>query len=148
MTTRRSTRRGTARDYPRTARLNELVREIIGDELERIDDDRLVHLTVISVAVEPDLHRAVVFYDHLDGAEADEVALTALGEHRIRLQAAIGRQARMKRTPELSFQPDPSVRSGERIDSILRDLPPADDADEPADEADEPGAAGPSGPEA
>jgi ribosome-binding factor A len=147
MTTRRSTRRGTARDYPRTARLNELVREIIGDELERIDDDRLVHLTVISVAVEPDLHRAVVFYDHLDGAEADEVALTALGEHRVRLQAAIGRQARMKRTPELTFQPDPSVRSGERIDSILRELPPVDEPDLRGPNA-EPGPAGPSGPEA
>jgi ribosome-binding factor A len=144
MTTRRSTRRGTARDYPRTARLNELVREIIGDELERIDDDRLVHLTVISVAVEADLHRAVVFYDHLDGPAADEVALTALRDHRIRLQAAIGRQARMKRTPELSFQPDPSVRSGERIDSILRDLPPVDESDE----SDVPGPSGPSGPEA
>jgi ribosome-binding factor A len=137
MSTRRSTQRGSARNYPRTARLNELVREIVADELERIDDDRLTLLTVVSVSVEPDLRRAAVFYDNLEGPEGDDVALQALGEHRIRLQAAIGRQARIKRTPELSFQPDPSVRSGERIDSILRDIdPPVDTPVQPADGTD------------
>jgi ribosome-binding factor A len=126
MTTRRSTRRGsgTARDYPRTARLNELLREILADELERIDDDRLPLATVVSVEVEPDLRRATVFYDNLDGPEGDEETLEALGEVRVRLQAAIGRQARVKRTPELTFRPDPSVRSGERIDELLRDIEP------------------------
>ena len=46
--------------------------------------------------------------------------------------AAIGRQARSKRVPQLTFSPDPSVRAGERIDSILReiDVPSDDDADE------------------
>jgi ribosome-binding factor A len=134
MATRRSTRRGTARDYPRTARLNELMREIVADELERIDDDRLVRCAVVSVSVEPDLRRAVVFYDNLDGADGDEIVLAALGEARWRLQAAIGRQARTKRTPELSFRPDPSVRSGERIDSILRDIEPGTE-DAPEEDA-------------
>jgi ribosome-binding factor A len=127
MATRRTTGRSTARSYPRTARLNELLREIVADELERIDDDRLMLLTVVSVSVEADLRRAAVFYDNLEGPEGDDLALEALGEHRVRLQAAIGRQARTKRTPELSFQPDPSVRSCERIDSILRDIEPADE---------------------
>jgi ribosome-binding factor A len=127
MATRRSSRRshGTARDYPRTARLNELLREIVAEELERIDDDRLALLTVISVDVDSDLSRARVYYDCLDGEAGDEESLEALGEVRIRLQSAIARQARIKRTPELSFAPDPSVRSGERIDAILRDVTPA-----------------------
>jgi ribosome-binding factor A len=126
MRTPRSARRGrsTGRDYPRTARLNELLREILADELERIDDDRLPLLTVVSVDVEPDLRHATVFYDNLEGAKGDEKTLAALGEARVRLQAAIGRQARVKRTPELAFQPDPSVRSGERIDELLRDIDP------------------------
>jgi ribosome-binding factor A len=127
MTSRRPTRRtaGTAREYPRTARLNELVREIVADELERIDDERLPLLTVTSVEVERDMRRAVVFYDCLDGEAGDDLTLQALGEARRRLQTAIGRQARMKRTPELVFQPDPAVRSGERIDLILRDVEPS-----------------------
>jgi ribosome-binding factor A len=122
----------TARDYPRTARLNELLREILAEELERIDDDRLMLFTIISVDAESDLRRAVVYYDCLDGEAGDEQTMAALGDLRIRLQAAIGRQARIKRTPELSFAPDPSVRSGERIDAILKDVISADPAD-PAD---------------
>ncbi|MEZ5262790.1 MAG: hypothetical protein R2755_13700 [Acidimicrobiales bacterium] len=38
MNRRRRSHGSSARDYPRTARVNELLREIIGDELERIDD--------------------------------------------------------------------------------------------------------------
>lgn len=110
---------GTSRQYPRTARLNELLREIIADELERLDDDRLVMLTVTSVDIDGDLRRAVVFFDSLQGEEGDEEVLDALGEIRWRLQGAIGRQARIKHTPELSFRPDPAVRAGAHIESLL-----------------------------
>jgi ribosome-binding factor A len=127
----------TARDYPRTARLNELLREILAEELERIDDERLELFTIISVDAEADLRRAVVYYDCLDGEAGDEVTLQALGELRVRLQAAIGRQARTKRTPELLFAPDPAVRSGARIDAILKEvIVPSDDAIDVAGVAD------------
>ena len=124
---RRGPKRTTARDYPRTARLNELLREIIGEELERIDDPRLDVVTIISIDTESDLRRAVVFYDCLDGEDGDEDALAALGDARIRLQRAIGRQARFKRTPELRFRPDPAVRSGARIEAVLADIGPIAD---------------------
>lgn len=110
---------GTSRQYPRTARLNELLREILADELERSDDDRLEMVTVTAVEIEGDLRHAVVFFDSLEGEDGDEAVLEALGEVRWRLQGAIGRQARMKRTPELSFRPDPAVREGARIESLL-----------------------------
>jgi ribosome-binding factor A len=106
-------------DYPRTARLNELVREIVADELERLDDDRLELVTVVAVEVEPDLRHATVF---VAGGTDDDAVLEALGEVRPRLQAAIGRQARFKRTPELAFRPDEVTRSASRIEEILRDL--------------------------
>jgi ribosome-binding factor A len=113
---------GGGRDYPRTARVNELLREIIADDLEAIDDERLELLTITGVEVDRDLRHAVVFYDSLQGEEGDAVVLEALGSHRVRLQASINRQARLRRTPELSFQPDPGVRSGQRIDELLRGL--------------------------
>jgi len=118
---------GTSRQYPRTARLNELLREILADELERSDDDRLEMVTVTAVEIEGDLRHAVVYFDSLDGEEGDEAVLDALGEVRWRLQGAIGRQARMKRTPELSFRPDPAVREGARIESLLaaQERPPS-----------------------
>lgn len=113
----------SSRQYPRTARLNELLREILGDELERLDDDRLQMVTITAVDIEGDLRHARVFYDSLRGEEGDEEILEALGELRKRLQSSIARQARMKRTPELSFAPDPGVREGAKIESLLADQP-------------------------
>ncbi len=118
------------RRYPRMARVNELLREILGDELERVDDGRLELVTVTAVVCEADLRRATVYYDSLQGPEGDEDLLAALAEVRPRLQRAIAGQARLKRTPELAFAPDPVVRSADRIEAVLRDIDPgADDAD-------------------
>jgi len=110
------------RQYPRMVRVNELLREILGDELERLAEDRLGLVTITSVQCEADLRHARVLYDSLEGPEGDEVVLDAFAEVRHRLQAAIGRQARMKHTPELTFAPDPVIRSAERIQEVLRDL--------------------------
>jgi ribosome-binding factor A len=110
-------RRQNTRQYPRTARLNELCREIIGEELERIDDDRLELVTITHVSVDPDLRRALVDFSSL--GEAEDEAADALAEHAYRLQAAIGRQATMKRTPELRFQLDRAIEYGSRIEQLL-----------------------------
>ena len=117
--------------YPRTARLNELVREIVAEELTRLDDDRLQELAVTSVVVDSDLHRAVVYFDTFAGESADEEVLEALREHRGKLKVAIGRQARIKRTPDLDFRPDDVERRAERMEGLLRDLDPGanDDPD-------------------
>lgn len=120
---------GSQRDYPRTARLNQLFREIIAEELAELDDERLEQVTVTTVTVEPDLRHAVVLYDSLRGEDGDPEVLEAFAENRWRLQGAIGRQARTKRVPELSFAPDPAVRAGERIDEILRSGDEVGDSD-------------------
>jgi ribosome-binding factor A len=109
-------------DYPRTARLNEVVREIVAEELERIDDERLGLVTVVAVECEADLRSATVFVSSLAGPEEDPALLEALGEHRRRLQSAINRQTRFKRTPELVFAADEVTRTANRIEEILRDL--------------------------
>ena len=75
------------RDYPRTARLNRLLQEIIGDALEAFDDERVDLLAVTSVTVEPDLRHATVYFDTLEGGDADERAVEVLGELRVRLPA-------------------------------------------------------------
>ena len=112
------------------ARVDKLLREIIGEELERYDDDRLDLVTVTAVTCDPDLRRAVVYYDNLRGAEADEELLAALAELRPRLQAAVNRQARLKCTPELRFEPDLALRSADQIEQVLRELQRPDaDAD-------------------
>lgn len=115
--------RSAAPSYPRSARLGETLREVLADELVRIDDERLGFVTVTRIEVDPEMNRAVVFYDSLLGEEGDAEILEAFAEHRIRLQGAIARQVRAKKTPILTFRPDEVIRSAERIERILKDNP-------------------------
>jgi hypothetical protein len=62
-----------------------------------------------------------VFYDSLLGEEGDEQIVDALAQHRVRIQSAVGRQVRAKKTPILSFRPDDAIRAAERIERILHD---------------------------
>lgn len=109
--------------YPRAARISETVREVIADELVRIDDDRLMLVTVTSVEVDAEMNRGIVYYDSLQGVEGDEQILKVLGEYRKRLQSAIATQVHARRTPILEFRPDEGIRAAERIDEVLRNDP-------------------------
>lgn len=116
---------GHTRRYPRTARLNEVLREILAEALEvTVDEDaRLELITITGVVCDPDLRRATVYFSgRSDGAEE------ALKEQRVYLQAEIGRQTRLKRTPQLSFVADPGVSSGWRIEQVLKGLDTRDDS--------------------
>ena len=101
------------------ARVNRLCLEIIGDELERLDDERLELVTITYVDVDPDLRHARVEFSRL--GQGEDEAIEALAEHRVRLQKAIARQARLKRTPELRFVVDQVIEQGARIERLLRD---------------------------
>jgi ribosome-binding factor A len=105
--------------YPRTARVNEVLREVVAEALERMadTDERLRLLTVTSVDITPDLSRATVYLSSLP-----PLAIEALAEQRRELQRIIGRQVRMKRTPLLGFESDPAVAHGLRVEEILRAL--------------------------
>ena len=119
-----------ARAYPRSARVNEILREVLADSLERLSDtdERLALLTVTGVDCDPDLRHALVFFSSLNENE-----VTALEDFRVRLQASVSHQVRLKRTPQLRFAPDPAVAAGNRIEDILRELPhPAAEPDEGA----------------
>jgi ribosome-binding factor A len=114
-------RNSGASRYPRSARVGKTLREIIAEELVRIDDERLEFVTVTGIEVDNELNRAHVYFDSLAGEDGDDDIIEALGEHRIRLQKSIASQIRAKKTPILDFQADIAVRSAERIDDILRE---------------------------
>jgi ribosome-binding factor A len=111
------------RGYPRTARVNESLREVIAEELEKIGDDRLELVTVTGITADPDLRNATVWFSSLAVNVSPEVVGAALAENRVDLQSAIARQLRFKRTPHLQFVPDPAITNGQKIESILRTMP-------------------------
>lgn len=90
---------------------------VVADSLERNDDDRLGMVTVTGVHVDPDLRHAVVFYATRGGSDDVE---EALDEARVAVQRDIGREVRMKRTPQLRFERDPAMDAGWRIEEILK----------------------------
>jgi ribosome-binding factor A len=121
------------RRYPRTARVNELVREVLAEELERLSDDlpRLGFVTLTGVDVTGDLRQATVWYSVLDlpgyikDADPSQVhedtadALRGVTGH---LKSVLGRQVRLKYTPDLIFREDPAMTQGDRLEQIIRDL--------------------------
>ena len=110
-----SRRQEGAPRYPRTYRLNEMLREVLAEEIERLAerDDEL--LTVTGVTVEPDLRNAVVWLASLSPESSER-----LEQSRVALQAAVGRQTRLKRTPRLSFRVDPGVLAGSAVEDAIR----------------------------
>lgn len=108
------------RRYARTLRVNEVVREVIADELERCSDPRLTMVTVTGVNVSADLRHATVFYAAL-GRHDNEIpaALRAAAPH---LRGVLGEQVRLKYLPRLQFREDPAIEHGERVEEIIRGL--------------------------
>jgi ribosome-binding factor A len=109
----------TAQRFPRSARVNEVLREVLAETLERLadKDERLALLTITAVTSDPDLRRARVMF-----ASLSEEARAGLEVSRLRLQSVIAEQVRLKRTPQLSFTVDPAVATGERVEEILRQI--------------------------
>ena len=117
MSARRSS---TGHRYPRSARLNETLREVIAEELVKIDDERLAFVTITAIDVDNELNRAYVYFDHLEGEDSDAELLEVLEQHRRRIQSSINKQMRTKKTPVLVFRPDDVIRAAERIEGIIR----------------------------
>jgi ribosome-binding factor A len=118
----------SAKRYPRTARLNEVMLEVLADELERMSDPRLELVTFTGVDVSRDLAHAKVYYSTLTATAVeardsipDEVAtaLHAAGSH---LRGVVGRQMRIRQVPRLEFAVDPGIVSGQRIEDLLREI--------------------------
>ncbi|MEY2397677.1 MAG: ribosome-binding factor [Actinomycetota bacterium] len=115
----RDSSRGATRRYPRTARIDKVLQVVVAEALERTDDDRLGLLTVTGMHTDPDLRHATVFYTTRGKGDEEGVA-EALEDARVAVQAAIGREVRMKRTPLLRFERDPAMDAGWRIEEILK----------------------------
>ena len=106
----------------RTRKVESQLKEIVGEEVSTLSDPRIRGLvTVTGVRVSPDLSTATVFYSvlsHEDLEGAREGLQSAAG----RVQASVGAQTRLKRTPRLRFEPDPVVENVDRIEAALKDI--------------------------
>lgn len=121
---RRQDNRGVA-PYHRSLRVNQVLRQVVADELERLSDadERLRLVTVTSIETTSDLRQATVYLSSL----SDDAA-AALDDRRVQVQRAVARQTQFKRTPQLTFVEDPAVVTGNRIEDVIRHIHESDDA--------------------
>jgi ribosome-binding factor A len=106
-------------------RVNEAVKEVVSLHIaEDLKDPRIGFVTVTGVETSPDLRHARVFVSVLGDEDDCERALDGLRSAAGFLQAKVGHELRMKRTPTLEFVYDDSVDRGMRITELLDEAPP------------------------
>ena len=103
----------------RPERVAEEVREVLAEEIARLKDPRVGFVTVTGVRMNPDLRRAWVFYTSYGDESAKAGTRAALRSARSHLRSAVGREVRLKFLPELEFEEDVTIETGERIDRLI-----------------------------
>jgi ribosome-binding factor A len=108
----------------RMRRVNESVRQVLAEAVPELKDPRIGLVTVTGVETSPDLRHARVFVSVLGSDRKRERTLRGLEAAHGLLQARIARELRMKRTPQLTFEYDPSVERGVRMTKLIDELAP------------------------
>jgi ribosome-binding factor A len=111
----------------RMRRVNEAVREVISEGIGELKDPRVGFVTVTGVETSPDLRQATVFVSVLGTERKRERTLEGLEAAHGVLQARVARELRMKRTPQLTFEYDPTVERGVRMTQLIDELAPKDE---------------------
>ncbi|MBS0216347.1 MAG: 30S ribosome-binding factor RbfA [Proteobacteria bacterium] len=123
----------TKKSFHRTDRISAQLRRDLGTLVHNsVREHGLPSVSVSDVEVTRDLAHAKVFFTALDPSRAKE-ALKGLQEQAREIRFQLAHVMKLRHVPELHFLYDDSVDRGERIEQLLRDLPPAGDDDGPAE---------------
>jgi ribosome-binding factor A len=103
-------------------RVNEALKEVLSEGIGDLKDPRIGFVTVTGVETSADLRHARVFVSVLGSERKREQSLSGLAAAHGVLQARVARELRMKRTPQLTFEYDPSVERGVRMTQLIDEL--------------------------
>jgi ribosome-binding factor A len=110
-------------------RVNEALREVLSESIADLKDPRIGFVTVTGVKASPDLRHATVFVSVLGSETKRDDTLSGLRSSHGFLQGKVNRELHLKRTPQLTFEYDPTVERGVRLSRLIDELAP----DEPED---------------
>jgi len=79
-------------------------------------------ITFTDVEVTNDLRYATIFYSVLGEEKSKEKAFSYLNKISKRVQSELGHLLRIKHTPEIKFEFDPSIERGMRIEQLLNEI--------------------------
>ena len=105
-------------------RVNEAVRETLAEAIGELKDPRIGFVTVTAVKTSTDLRQARVYVSVLGNERKRQKTLEGLESAHGVLQAKLATELRMKRTPQLAFEYDPTVEEGVRMSRLIDELAP------------------------
>ena len=108
----------------RMRRVNESLREVLSEGIAELKDPRIGFVTVTGVEASPDLRHATVYVSVLGSERKRQATLAGLTSSHGVLQSRVARELRLKRTPQLTFQYDPTVERGVRLTKLIDELAP------------------------
>ncbi|WP_299018855.1 30S ribosome-binding factor RbfA [uncultured Photobacterium sp.] len=110
-----------AKEFSRTQRVAQQLQKELAVILQReIKDPRIAMATISSVDVSRDMGYAKVYVTFLTvGEQSPEDSLEALRELAPYIRSLLGKQIRLRVTPELNFIFDQSLTEGMRISNLV-----------------------------
>jgi ribosome-binding factor A len=111
----------------RMRKVNELLREVLSEAVLELKDPRIGFVTITGVRTSPDLSHATVYVSVLGSERKRERSLAGLSAAHGVLQARLASEVRLKRTPTLTFEYDPTVEEGVRMSKLIDELAPPDE---------------------
>lgn len=110
----------------RMRRVNEALKEVLSESIGELKDPRIGFVTVTGVQASPDLRHATVYVSVLGSVSKREATLAGLQSSHGVLQGRVNRELHLKRTPQLSFEYDPTIERGVRLSRLIDELAPDD----------------------
>ncbi len=107
----------------RKERLNERLKELIGELiLRRIKDPRIGLVTITSASVAPDLTMAKVYFSVMGDENARAETKNGLESAKGCLRRTIGRELKLRQVPDLRFVYDDSLDRAMRIERAIKEI--------------------------
>lgn len=106
----------------------EIKREVSSIIAKEVKDPRLGLVSITDVTVSRDLSWAKVYYSQLGDEDERRETLEGLNKAKGFIRTELAKRLRVRHTPEIIFQFDPSLEQGAKMDALLRTLqPPKED---------------------
>jgi ribosome-binding factor A len=110
----------------RMRRVNEALKEVLSEGIGDLKDPRIGFVTVTGVEASRDLRHARVYVSVLGSEAKRDATLAGLESAHGILQSRVNRELRLKRTPQLVFEYDPTVERGVRLSRLIDELAPGE----------------------
>lgn len=108
----------------RANRVAEEIKKIIGEIIsQKLKDPRVGFVTITDVEVTGDLQQAKIFLTVLgDNKAEEEETLAGLEKAKGFIRSEIGKHIRLRKTPEIIFEIDRAIETGNRIERLIYEL--------------------------